>query len=251
MAESATQTLVLNNTITGSLDWVNTLSQKTQNWMAVHLYGINGIPAAGAPEVGVEDIKYVKDNDKRFKDQENTRIKFESGVLDLTVKNPNLIGLEVDVYEIGYRSSTKQTSLTTLHANLFVTTTSNKEPASSGDVAQWDRRGVTPFDTVQFGSYGCKIYSKKKVFLPAGDTFTYQYRDPKNHYFGPDTIEDTVGYVKPYTTRSILFVYKMITGEFQREPSISPATDPKLVIGVTRTYKYKVKGEVENGIMLG
>jgi len=252
MSQSATQTLVLNSTITGQLDWLT--AAKTQNWIGVHLYGINGTPSSlpGAAEVGVEDVRYVRLNDARLKNQQNTRVKFESAVLDLTIKNPNAVGLEVDVYEVTYRSTTRFESLTGLHADLYTKTVSNRNPTSFSDAASWDRRGVTPFDTVQFGALGAKILTKRKIFLPAGNTFTYQYRDPKNHYFGPDTFDDTNGYVKPYVTRTLIFVFKMITGEFQREEApFIPNYDPELTIGVTRTYKYKIKGEVENGIMLG
>lgn len=242
MAESATQTLVLNNTVTGSLDFL--ASGRTQNWIGVHLYGLNGSPGTGA-EVGVEDLKYVKTNDSRLVDQKNTRVKFESAVLDLTVKNPNPNnGLEVDVYEVSYRSTTRHANLTALHTELFSSTISNRSPSNIADVAAWDRRGITPFDTVQFGSFGAKILSKKKVFLPPGDTFTYQHRDSKNHYFGPDTFDDTSGFVKPYVTRTILFIYKTITGE-----TISQA-NPSLTVGVTRIYKYKIKGEQQNGIIV-
>jgi len=163
----------------------------------------------------------------------------------LTIKNPNADnGLEVDIYEVMYTSTTRHTSLTKLHTDLYTTTPSNRNPSVSSDSASWDVRGMTPFDTVQFGAQGCKILSKKKVFLPAGDTFTYQYRDPKNHYLGPDHFDDTTGFVLPYKTRTILFVFKTIVGEIE-------AFQPTLVIGATRVYKYKIKGEVESGIING
>lgn len=243
MAESATQTVVYNNTITGSVDFL--ANGKTQNWMAVHLYGVNGSPT-GAAEIGVEDMKAIRLTDSRLKNQKNTRVKFESGVLDLTIKNPNANNaLEVDIYEVVYRSATKQSSIDAIHQNIFTTTVSNQTPPSAGDVAAWDRRGITPFDTVQFGANGAKILGKQKVFLPKGDTFTFQYRDPKNHYFGPDSYDDTTGFVRPGVTRTFLFIFKTVTGE-----TIS-GTNPSMTIGITRIYKYKIKGEVENGIILG
>nr|QTE03388.1 MAG: putative capsid protein [Motacilla cinerea CRESS-DNA-virus sp.] len=244
MAESSTQTLVLNSTVTGTVDFL--ANGKTQNWLAVHLYGINGSPAGGANEVGVEDIRYLKQNDSRLVNQQNTHVKFESGILDLTVKNPNESnGLEVDIYEVCYRSTTRQASLTTMHTNIFNTTVGNRAVPTPNDVAAWDRRGITPFDTVQFGAFGGKILSKKKVFLPPGNTFTYQYRDPKNHYFGPDVFDDHTGFIEPKATRTILFIYKTITGE-----AIS-GSNPACTIGVSRIYKYKIKGEVQSGIIVG
>lgn len=244
MYGSATQTVVLNNVFTGSMDYLT--NGKTQNWMACHLYGVNGDASGITQEVGVEDMKYIKNNDGRLAAQVNSRLKFESAIMDITIKNPNTAnGLEVDVYEVMYRTATKQTSLTKIHQDIYTTTISNRTPIGAGDVAAWDRRGVTPFDTVQFGALGARILSKKKVFLPPGATVTHQYRDAKNHYLGPDTFDDTNGYVKPYVTRTLLFVYKTIAGE------AITGSNPQLIVGVSRIYKYKIKGEVESGILLG
>lgn len=244
MHGSSTQTLALNNSLTGTLDYL--ANGKSQNWVAVHLYGLNGDTTGVTQEIGIEDMKYLKTTDLRLKGQSNSRVKFESAIMDLTIKNPNVNnGLEVDIYEVMYRTTSKQTSMTNLHADIFNTTVSNRSPSSPNDIAAWDRRGITPFDTVQFGALGAKILSKKKAFLPPGATVTHQYRDAKNHYFGPDTFDDTTGYIKPYVTRTILLVYKTIAGE-----AIS-GSNPTIVLGVTRIYKYKIKGEVESGILLG
>lgn len=251
MAESATQTIIYNTVLEGRLDHI--VNGRTQNWIAAHLYGCNGIapsPIRFAQEVGVEDIKALKNLDKRTAFQfGNSRVKFESGIMDLTIKNPNVNnGLEVDVYEVVYRSSSKHSSLMSLHQEMNLDTPSNRLSPDPNDRAQWDTRGITPFDTVQFGAAGCKILSKKKVFLPPGNTFTYQYRDPKNHYFGPDDFDDSTGFIIPKATRTILFVYKSITGE-----PLPTGTDNELrmFVGVSRIYKYKIKGEVESGIIVG
>ena len=243
MAGSATQTVVLNSTVAGNIDYVGGAG-KTQNWVCMHLYGMNGVPYGAPSEVGEKDIKFIKDNDLRLKTQVNSHVKFMSGIMDLTVKNPNTAnGLEVDIYEVVYNTATKRPSMSQLHLDLFSTTVSNRNPANPADTPGWDKRGMTPFDTVQFGSFGAKIISKKKVQLPPGNTFTYQYRDPKNHYFGPDAFDDTTGFVKPYVTRSILILYKTIAGE-----TIS-GTDPGIIVGCTRVYKYKVKGEADAGLI--
>lgn len=260
MSKSATQTIVFNSTISAKLDWVNNF--KTQNWMCCHLYGMNGEPKGGDPpntqEVGVEDLKAIRLADYRIKTQKNTRVKFESAVLDITVRNPNDLGLEVDVYDVSWSSATRQKNMVDFHTNVVGSTLNNANTAVVSN-AQWDARGVTPFDTVQFAANGARIISKRKVFLKAKETFTYQYRDPKNHYISPDDFDDTIGYVKPYTTRTLLFVFKAITGELfitgtgvTGDPFVAnPNVDLELQAGVTRIYKYKIKGEQENGFIYG
>lgn len=253
MSKSATQTVVLSSYIKSNLDWLN--SGKTQNWMCCHLYGMNGVPKAGNnQEVGVEDLKYIRNTDYRLKTQKNTRVKFESAVMDITIRNPNEgYGLEVDVYDISWNSTTRQPNMVDFHTNIVSSTLNNGNIANSSQ-AQWDARGITPFDTVQLAANGARIISKRKVFLKSLETFTYQYRDPKNHYVSPDDFDDITGYVKPYTTRTLLFIFKSIVGEMkvttsQGQTVYIPNFDPALEAGITRIYKYKIKGEQENGMI--
>lgn len=166
-------------------------------------------------------------------DNSSRKMEFRSAVLDFTFKNQSSTnGLEIDVYMIvpkkGARNSANN-DVTTIMNNGW----NNTGTPAGGTNLTTGTRGVTPWQSTAL----CRrftILNKKKYFIPAGNTFTYQYRDPKNYTV--DTNRFANGglsyYGLPHMNKMILMCIKRIVGE-------STVAAHDFAIGITRTYTMK------------
>lgn len=234
-ALAGTRTSVYNGSLEKSIR-----TGQTQGAMSVHLYGNNGAEETidGAIwEYGHADVNYLISRDAQLTSagQQLPKFRFTSAVIDITARNSstNNLALEVDLYVVKYTSETDAKSFWSLH-NQSVNKLNNSNTGSAGPLSL-EKRGVTPFDIPSLASYGVKILSKQKFFLPNGNTFTYQYRDPRNHHYHVGQQSDNDGFILPHQTISLLAVFKPIVG--------GSTADAKLTIGCTRTYRYGIIGQ--------
>lgn len=235
-AMAGTRTAVYNGSLSKSIR-----TGQTQGVLAVHLYGLNGglPPINGTTnEFATSDINYLisRDDSILTTGQKLSKFRFTSAVIDITVRNSseNNLGLEVDLYVIKYGSETDSASFMTLHETAINQLNGVDGPPATPPLTL-EKRGVTPFDIPAMAAMGMKIMSKQKFFLPNGDTFTYQYRDPRNHAFGLGTNYDNDGYTIPYQTVTLLCIFKPIVG--------GTTADANLTMGATRTYRYGIIGQ--------
>ena len=168
---------------------------------------------------------------------------FQSGILDITVQNASVdtndepAGVEVDVYEITSSSSWQEEGSTNVGLTKVIqdgfTSTSNEGSAGTG--LALPQRGVSPFDACQaLSQFKLKIWKKTKYFLGAGQTFTYQIRDPKRRVIDVQRIGDWDSSNMPGWTRWLLIIAKTT-------PAVDLTTNGQvdLRIGCTRKYMYK------------
>lgn len=206
-----------------------------QNWCAAHLYAKGNAVGIGY-ESGNNDISNIENGDANI--EGNTKVMFKSAVLDITLRNVSTTyGMECDIYDMVYGRDSRSPSL----GDLF-TAAQNVTPTITPD-GGWaynnpltiTSRGTTPFDLPELiKNNKIKILSKRKVFLPAGATTTYQIRDPKNRILKGLDWQDNVGYIIPGVTRTVLAVFKSLTGD----TIVAPANPLSLMMGVTRKYSY-------------
>lgn len=180
---------------------------------------------------------------------DTTKIMFQSGILDLTVRNisANNEGLtapaEVDIYEIMVSQSTEDAGVgaNSLSDVFAYAQTDTLNIGGAGAALEMRSRGATPFDFPNaISRFGIKVLSKKKYFLQYNATFTYQIRDPKRHTTTIAKIGQDEGLNKPKWTRYLYLIAKPVPGF----PVGNAAADFKIsiVAGVTRKYMYKIEG---------
>lgn len=188
---------------------------------------------------------------------DTTKIMFQSGVLDLTIRNSSTqfngtsfvqVGaakMEVDIYEISVRKQCVDVSGVNGYLNLsalFAQGLGDTANIGGAGVAlAMDQRGVTPWDAPQaLSRWGIKIYKKTKFFVPNGDTITYQIRDPKRFVTDLDAMANQNGCNMPKKTRFLYIMYQLVPGlplgTALNQYSLS------VDIGCTRKYLYKVEG---------
>lgn len=161
------------------------------------------------------------------------KMEFRSAVLDFTFKNlSSQNGLEVDVYFLIPKKSVRQSGNNDLFTIMDNGWNSATTPTAGTNLSS-TTRGVTPWQSTAL----CRrftITNKRKYFVPPGNTFTYQYRDPKNYTV--DTNRFANGglsyYGLPHMCRMVLICAKRIAGE-------STAGAHEFAIGITRTYTMK------------
>lgn len=186
----------------------------------------------------------------------STRFMFQSAVMDMTVRNSSTFTdvdstdpatgtkLEVDVYEITssrYQAFNAGLAMQILEDCLALNTNETSAIGGAGTEVRYDLRGVTPFE-LSYSISRCKlkILKKTKYFLPWGDTFTYQIRDPRRHVKSQEQLENDNGWNVPGMTRALLVVAKMVPGYVVGTGANT--YQEKIEIGITRKYMYKVEG---------
>lgn len=155
-----------------------------------------------------------------------------SAVLDTTFHNTGDKQLEVDMYEIycGGNKPVDQADLATILDDFDLDV-----PDGVGTSIQLNQRGVTPFECPRLAASGLKIYKKTKYFVQSGEVFTYQMRDPRNHWVSLRQLAETdtaqQGF-KGKMTKCLLAVMKQVAG--------SGSGFSGFTWGTTRTYRYKI-----------
>lgn len=193
----------------------------------------------------------------------STKWLFQSGVLDLTLNNQStyyngstysLSGvMEIDVYEIMCKKDSG------LYSNRFVSlddvfsyySGTSYTPIIGNAVSlllsqlTMASRGATPFDFPQALSHvGIKILNKKKYFVSAGNSITYQYRDPRRHVIKRSEALENAGFNEPGVTRCLLVIGKLAPG---LTIGTTTGTYQEVInVGVTRKYMYKIEGVNED-----
>lgn len=230
-SEQGTNTIMRNTTksfVVGALP-----SFTSQNYFTTCLYGWKG---TDANEQGTQDMYSLMDADDRIDITKTQKVKMVNGVMDITITNTGETAIELDIYRVRYtRKSNNTSSITTVMNQSYlqqITPTANVGPGANNGLDIQDR-GATLFDVPLFSrEVGLKINSKQKFFLPAGDSVTYQIRDPKTHYFqSGDYISENNNFVWPWKTQGIVGIFKTCAGL---------DINGSVAVGCTRTYKYKI-----------
>lgn len=205
---------------------------------SVCMYGLLGSSGTASSGVflGQRDLVNIV-NTGNF--NSGDKLMFRSACLDVTCKNEPAEGseatqAEVDVYEYVWRKTRNVVAGARSAKGMLEEGLVNAGPIGTAFQLTMATRGLTPFQIPEAMSY-LKILKKQKFFVPAGGTFTYQIRDPKNFWFdcgdatnGATPVENCRG-----RTRGLIFFVKGV-------PTLTTAASAlNLVIGCTRTYEYK------------
>lgn len=193
---------------------------------------------------------------------ESTRLFFQSGVLDLTIRNASTNNnalspsarMEVDVYELSI--SKKTTDSVTTWDNLMALLTHNPTDTriiggipTGPDTAEINPyyRGVTPFELSYILSrFGVKVYRKTKYQLANNDQITYQLRDPGRHVFVQKDLRNYEGFNVPGKTKIVMVVGKLAPGLTVGPVGSDGVYQERLVLGCTRKYMFKVENWTED-----
>lgn len=187
----------------------------------------------------------------------NSKVLFQSAVMDVTLRNTSTFwdaglgkvldsraALELDIYEVYIRKEVGDIDGDTNFRSLSSMLSRYDDPDLGGGTATGiaiQDRGASPFEFgSQMARMGIKIISKKKFFIPNGQTITWQLRDPKRHVCRYGELEKNDGWVRPGWTKTFFLIYKLVPG---LTPGGAQNTyQPSVTLGVTRKYAYKVEG---------
>lgn len=164
----------------------------------------------------------------------NSRVQFKSAILDLTATNSSTEtsrNLEVDVYEWTIFKNREGDT------NLVNALTSANNAVNMGTALALTQRGVGLFDIPNaISGTKLRILKKTKYILGAGQSFTYQLRQPRNQFVNYSRIESNVADAPflPGKTRGLFFIYKL-TAKAGADVDV-----PQLSVGLTRKYSYSV-----------
>lgn len=240
-----------------------------QHFGVVMLYA-RGVNSTGGTNYGNNDIRWLYDTEvaSRLGDiptaqaaakNLNKSMQFLSGVVDMTITNSNVVDstqqvgpdqfdlrrimhLEVDVYELTcnedgdgrYNNFTFAQQDVLLRNNMY----------GSSNYADLNTRGVTPFENQSMlKALNARILKKTKYLLGPGQSFTYQYRDPRNHTINTDHFV-TNGFNIRGVTKYIVVVSKPIynwTGIPGQRLRFG------LSYGVTRKYRFTLQNQDISG----
>lgn len=240
ISNAALKTVVFNNRIQ---------SQATpgkQNCFSMALYGYAG----GADDIneccGYEDVIKILDNEPGVTQQgvgspptwvpSNGKIHFNTGVLDITLRNIMEVDAEVDVY-YGYHvtDSSRESYLLedANHLSQEFKRLREPTPIKSGNTEiKIIDRGVTPFDMSKaLSTSGFHIIKKQKFLMEPGKSVFIQHRDAKNHEIDAAKYTRNSYYLKKITYE-VLVVHKASVSGSELSSTI--------IAGVTRKYNYTV-----------
>lgn len=184
---------------------------------------------------------------------------FKSAVLDVTFRNTSTFTalatpspaseakLEVDVYEILSNKNwdTGAGSYSDITSVLAYGDSITQRLDGAGTGISVSLRGTTPWDLPAALSYWrLKILKKTKFFVPNGDTFTYQIRDPRRHVMMQDRMSKVDGGNCVGLSRHLLVVFKLVPG---LTVGVGAGTyQENLYCGLTRKFFYKLEGASED-----
>lgn len=195
----------------------------TQAWASIMLYTANqgaapnndvgriasGIVSAGGNQVG-------------------SKYRFESGVLDLLIRNTGTPTAIVDVYTIYCRKDVPSTYQSPFSLITNLDATANQDGNADTIISDNDI-GYTPFHCPLFCSY-YKVAKKNTIILGSGEISEMQMRDPKNRkLFGIDYIGKSSmrGWTKGYLI--------CVRGAFDG------LTTPGVTVGLAYTRSYTLR----------
>lgn len=248
------------------------ISAGKQCFVACHLYGYYGQPdPAFNDEAGCNDLSTMVNNNINLRGQifvnnatgtapnlqnqfpdakiHTEKIMFESAVLDMTIFNPTVEVLEVDIYTIHFNKFNicEDQSLLPSFRTGDIADTGNVQfgdlLASVFPQITLETRGATPFEMGTILSrHGIRIMKKEKTYVAPNQAINKQFRDSKNRYFDPRGINPVI-----FTSaRSVgTYKYKDYTKTYlvvAKTVNPSSAIKAELKMGVTRTYKYTYEG---------
>lgn len=195
--------------------------------------------------------------------ERNSKIMFHSAVMDVTIRNTTqeiisiptdpptpptfapstTAALELDVYEMYMRKEASDGANPVTSLSNVINQWDEKEIGGTGSGIGIDDRGATPFELGSaLGRFGIKILKKTKYFIPAGQTITFQIRDPKRHEIRYGELERNEGFNRAGWTKLFLVVYKVVPGFVVGVTGDPGTVVPGIDVGLTRKYMYKVEG---------
>lgn len=200
-----------------------------QAYTGLILYGKNG--QNGSECAGMSDLRDIV-NVGGYSNGE--MLMFKSAILDITFATPidATAAIEMDIYDVAFRGQTLQGNI---RVDVQAAESATPTLGTAGSLSMTNR-GAGLFDFPIFlSNTKCKIFKKTKVFLPPGNTSTYQIRDPKNRNVYVDDLTEYAaaglgGWIQPGWSRGVFVVFKPTAG--------SQATTQTLNIGVTTKYAY-------------
>jgi hypothetical protein len=228
MSKIATQIALRNSSVNQTI----AAGAGTQAYFAVALKGNHG-SADNNSVVGMQDLALISSKDTTGSLNTSTKaFILSSAILDITFTNTGTIPVEVDVYTVQAKRSQNHLASPVAEQSAAEASTVTIGTGSALDLTT---RGATPFDFPLWSRYGNSILKKQKFFVtPSGGTFTYQMKDPRNHYIR--TLDMAVGNAVDYShkniTQYLYFVVKKVAGY--------DATSAAFVCGATRRYAYKI-----------
>lgn len=164
------------------------------------------------------------------------KVVFKSGIMDLTITNTNAaINQEIDIYHVRYNNEHEaNTPIAT-----FVNGAATAVVTAGRSTLSVSTRGSSLWDFPIALSVGrITIVKKTKVFLSAGNSTTYQIRDPRNFQISKyDISNQTAGsnYVRPGMTQGVIIISKNVAG-YQGSAGFTS-------VGCTTKYVY---GEIQD-----
>lgn len=191
----------------------------------------------------------------------STKYFFRSGILDMTIRNVSSDGdnvnnladvpLEVDIYEIlsgrpwmerdGGTTLTEYPNLKDLYSDAL----SEINGIGNDTKIDLESRGATPWDnTFALGRWRLKILKKTKYRIGAGNTITYQLRDPRQRTISKQRLQEIAGANVPGWTKHIWIVFKAVPGI--PVGNAAGTFQERITVGATRKYTYKIEGETDD-----